>query len=250
VLEILPTDGGQADLALVESAHHEQRVIKLYRRGIKPDWRVLERLPAVASQNIVQFFAHGVADNTAYEIMEYCADGNLRTLLACWPQSNETLRTLIVQLSAALTALHTQQILHRDLKPENILLRKSAPLEIALTDFGTSTLKMATQYFTYGARTVNYAAPEVLTGVLDEKSDWWSMGMILLETLCGKHPYSDLSEQVALHQLATQSVEVTGVFDDDLRMFGFGFGPTLGRRQKGLAARDGHSLGRTRSQGF
>lgn len=216
VLEILPTAGGQADLVLAETAQHEKRVVKLYRKGIKPDWQVLERLPA--SNHLVRFFEHGVAEDTAYEVMEYCAEGSLRKLLENGPQSNETLRRLIEQFSATLTALHAQHILHRDLKPENILLRTSSPLQIALTDFGASTLKMATQYFTAGARTAHYAAPEVLTGILDEKSDWWSFGMILLEAVTGRHPYAGLSEQVALHQLATQSVEVKGVFDDALRM--------------------------------
>lgn len=216
VLETMPTEGGQADLVLAETAQHEKRVIKLYRRGIKPDWQVLERLPA--NNHLVKFFDHGVAEDTAYEVMEYCAEGSLRRLLHGGPQANETLRRLIEQFSATLAALHGQQILHRDLKPENILLRQSDPLEIALTDFGASTLKMATQYFTGGARTAHYAAPEVLTGVLDEKSDWWSFGMILLEAVTGRHPYAGLSEQVALHQLATQSVEMTGVFDDALRM--------------------------------
>ena len=216
VLEAMPTEGGQADLVLAETAQHEKRVIKLYRKGIKPDWQVLERLPA--SNYMVQFFDHGVAEDTAYEVMEYCAEGSLRRLLDSGPQSNETLRHLIEQFSAALMALHAQHILHRDLKPENILLRTSYPLHIVLTDFGAATLKMATQYFTGGARTAHYAAPEVLTGVLDEKSDWWSFGMILLEAVTGRHPYAGLSEQVALHQLATQSVEVKGVFDDALRM--------------------------------
>ncbi len=216
VLEALPTAGGQADLVLAETPQHEQRVIKLYRKGIAPDWDVLDRLPD--SPYRVQFFQHGVVDNTGYEVMEYCAAGNLRKLLGNWPQSNDTVRRLIEQLSAMLVALHGKQILHRDLKPENILIRQLAPLEIALTDFGTSSLKMATQYFTGGARTAHYASPEVLTGVLDEKSDWWALGMILLETLTGRHPYEGLSEQVALHQLATKSVEVQGVMDDALRM--------------------------------
>lgn len=216
VLEVMPTEGGQADLVLAETAQHEKRVVKLYRKGIKPDWDVLERLPAC--DHLVQFFDHGTAEGVAYEIMEYCVEGTLRKLLDSGPQPNETLRRLIGQMSATLTALHARQILHRDLKPENILLRARSPLEIALTDFGASTLKMATQYFTGGARTVSYAAPEVLTGVLDEKSDWWSFGIILLEAITGRHPYAGLSEQVALHQLATQSVEVKDVFDDALRM--------------------------------
>lgn len=218
VLERLPTEGGQADLVLVETPQHEQRVVKLYRRGIQPDWQVLERLPQVHSPHLVQIFQHGVAEHIAYEVMAYCAAGSARTLINNWPLTNDTLRRLIEQLATTLMALHAQHILHRDLKPENILLRQINPLDIALIDFGASSLQMATQYFTKGARTAHYAAPEVLTGVLDEKSDWWAVGMMVLEAITGRHPYAGLSEQVALHQLATQSVDVHGVMDDRLRM--------------------------------
>ncbi len=218
VLERLPTEGGQADLVLVETPQQEQRVVKLYRRGIQPDWQVLERLPHVNSPHLVTIFQHGVAEHIAFEVMTYCAAGSVRTLINNWPLSNDNLRCLIEQLGTTLMALHAQHILHRDLKPENILLRQSHPLDIALIDFGASSLQMATQYFTKGARTAHYAAPEVLTGVLDEKSDWWAVGMMLLEAITGRHPYAGLSEQVALHQLATQSVEVQGVMDERLRM--------------------------------
>src|SRR4029450_9940821 len=75
----------------------------------------------------------------------------------------------------------------------------------------------APQHFPAGARTTRYAAPEVLTGVLDAKSDWWSLGMIALEAAAGRHPFDGLTEQVMNHQLATRPVDVRGVYDDDLR---------------------------------
>ena len=79
-----------------------------------------------------------------------------------------------------------------------------SPLELALTDFGIASLTAATQHFTSVARTTKYAAPEALTGVLDAKSDWWSLGMIVLEAASGRHPFDGLNEQVMNHQLATR----------------------------------------------
>ena len=114
--------------------------------------------------------------------------------------------------------IHAHGILHRDLKPENVLVRTRAPLELALTDFGIASLSDATQHFTSAARTTKYAAPEVLTGVLDDKSDWWSLGMIVLEAASGRHPFDGLTEQVMNHQLATRPIDVRGVYDDALRV--------------------------------
>jgi serine/threonine protein kinase len=56
-----------------------------------------------------------------------------------------------------------------------------------------------------------------LTGVLDDKADWWALGMIALEAATGRHPFEGLSEQVINHHLATRSVDVRTVYDDRLR---------------------------------
>lgn len=218
LLSPMPSVGGQADVWLAENQAKQRCVVKLYRHGLEPDWQVLERLPSVDNPHVLRFFEHGVAEGVAFEVTEYCPEGDVRGLLEHWPLPDATLRALLAQLTTTLQALHAQHILHRDLKPDNLLLRSIEPLDIVLIDFGASSLKMATQYFTQGARTAHYAAPEVLTGVLDEKSDWWAVGMILLEAVSGRHPFAGLSEQIALHQLATQSVAVTGVIDEAWRM--------------------------------
>jgi hypothetical protein len=78
-------------------------------------------------------------------------------------------------------------------------------------------MRLATQHFTGGARTTRYAPPEALTGVLDDKADWWSLGMMVLEATLGRHPFDGLNEQVANYQLATKPVDTRVVFHDDLR---------------------------------
>lgn len=215
VVEVFPATGSEADLALVESGNGERRVAKLYRKGIRPDAELLSRL--ADASHVVRQFEHGMSDGYAYELMEYCAHGTLRELLEAGPLHRESLRRLVSELAAALDEIHERQILHRDLKPENILLRAVEPLQLVLTDFGISSLQHATQHFTTLARTVKYGPPEALTGMLDEKADWWSMGMIVLEAATGRHPFEGLSEPVINHHLATRPIDVRTVFDDDLR---------------------------------
>ena len=53
--------------------------------------------------------------------------------------------------------------------------------------------------------------------MLDAKSDWWSLGMIVLEAASGRHPFEGLNEQVMNHHLATRPIDVRGVYDDELR---------------------------------
>ena len=165
----------------------------------------------------MRVLAHGESDGAAYEILEYLPGGTLKDLLRAGPLLRSDIRRIVSEVADALNGIHAHRILHRDLKPENVLIRSTAPLELALTDFGIASIAAATQHFTSAARTTKYAAPEVLAGVLDAKSDWWSLGMMVLEATCGRHPFDGLSEQVMNHQLATRPVDVRGVYDDELR---------------------------------
>lgn len=210
--------GGEADILLVADATTgERRVAKLYRRGIAPDFRLLDVLSQAVGDAVVRVLAHGVSDGVAYELLEYVPGGTLEDLMRAGPLPRSDIRRIVKEIADALNGIHAQRILHRDLKPENVLIRSRAPLELALTDFGIASLAAATQHFTSVARTTRYAAPEALTGVLDAKADWWSLGMIALEAASGRHPFEGLNEQVMNHHLATRPIDVRGVYDDELR---------------------------------
>src|SRR4029077_19586068 len=85
------------------------------------------------------------------------------------------------------------------------------------TDFSVASTLDATQRFTSAARTLPYASPESLSGVIDGKSDYWALGMIVVEAALGRHPFAGLSEAVILHHLTTRSVDVSGVADRNVR---------------------------------
>ncbi len=218
VLDAFAASGSEADLLLVQHlASGERCVVKLYRKGLQPDERLLTLLANATGDFVVRVRTFGVSDGVAYEVQEFVPGGTLRDLMAAGPLATSTLRRIVKELADALDGIHAQRIIHRDLKPENVLVRRAEPLELALTDFGIASLREATQHFTGGARTTRYAAPEALTGVLDEKADWWALGMIALECALGRHPFEGLNEQVVSHHLATRPVDVRGVYDDTVR---------------------------------
>ncbi|MFO1303076.1 MAG: serine/threonine-protein kinase [Burkholderiales bacterium] len=219
VVEAFPATGAEADILLVVDRRSGDKVVaKLYRKGIEPDFRLLGILAQTVGETVVRVLDHGVSDGAAYEVLEYVPGGTLEQLMRAGPLPRDDLRTIVREIADALAGIHAHGILHRDLKPENVLVRSTQPLHLALTDFGIASLSEATQHFTSAARTTKYAAPEVLTGVLDAKADWWSLGMIVLEAASGHHPFDGLSEQVMNHQLATRPIDVRGVYDDALRV--------------------------------
>ena len=218
ISEAMPAKGAEAELLLVQAiAGGEQRVAKIYRHGILPKAAVQERISRVGRQHRVDILEHGVSDGYAYELMEYCTGGSLRTLLLQPDHSRglppELVRTVAKELALALADIHANGLVHRDLKPENILIRQLEPLDLVLTDFGIASVLDATQRYTGVAHTMPYASPESLSGVIDAKADYWALGMILLEAATGQHPFSNLSDAVILHYLTTQNIVTSGIED-------------------------------------
>jgi serine/threonine protein kinase len=104
--------------------------------------------------------------------------------------SEERARFYIAELILALEHLHKYDIVYRDLKPENILL--DATGHVALCDFGLSKPDLAANQLTNTfCGTTEYLAPEILLDDLgySKMVDFWSLGVLLFEMLCGWSPF-------------------------------------------------------------
>jgi serine/threonine protein kinase len=218
IIQPMPTRGAEAELLLVQArAGGPQRVAKIYRHGILPKRDVQERIGKIPLAHRVNVLEEGISDGYAYELMELCEHGSLRQMLDSGALPAAILLGVIHELAIALRAVHAVALVHRDLKPENILIRTHQPLDLVLTDFSISSILDVTQRFTGVARTLPYASPESLSGVIDFKSDYWAMGMIILEGALGKHPFAGLSEAVVMHHLTTRNVDISTVPDSNVR---------------------------------
>jgi competence protein ComGC len=209
----LPAKGGEADIFVV-SRGSEQRILKLYRFGITPNPEVFSRLMTFGKQHpglCVGIHECGTDESTScfYEFNEYIAGGTLGDRMTGSPWPQESVAAMLHQLAEALEALHAFSILHLDLKPSNILLRDPGAVPV-LADFGLSSLfdPNLSVKVTQTKGTSLYQSPESLTGVVTPKSDWWSLGMIILELLTGQHPFARLQKQVILYQLTSKGVEI------------------------------------------
>ena len=87
--------------------------------------------------------------------------------------------------------LHERDIIYRDLKPENIMVDEEGYLK--LIDFGTANIVNGRTYTVVG--TPHYMAPEVVVGKgYGVSADYWSMGVMLFEFLCGAVPFGENEE--------------------------------------------------------
>ena len=150
-----------------------------------------ELISRIEHPNIVRIFDLGVADDHAYITMEYFEEGNLRAKMK-GPLPAATVLDYLRQIAGALTAIHEVGILHRDLKPANVMLREDE--SIALIDFGLAKQMTLDQEITgcgeiFG--TPYYMSPEQgHAGQVDERSDIYSLGVVVFEMLSGEKPFT------------------------------------------------------------
>lgn len=104
--------------------------------------------------------------------------------------SNHDIVDYSIQIAQALNQAHLSNIIHRDIKPQNILMDKYGLLKV--TDFGIARVSTnATITYTSSILgTVHYISPEQAKGkFVDEKSDLYSLGVVMYEMATGKVPF-------------------------------------------------------------
>ncbi|MFQ3536649.1 MAG: protein kinase [Aggregatilineales bacterium] len=141
--------------------------------------------------NIVQVIDFDVQDGHYYMVMEYVETESLKNRLQQLGglPVREAL-SIVRKLADALAYAHAHGILHRDVKPANVLMSKSG--EPILTDFGIAKLMDLTGLTASGAAigTPAYMSPEAGRGdQVDERSDVYSLGVMLYEMLSGHLPF-------------------------------------------------------------
>ncbi|MEQ8662039.1 MAG: serine/threonine-protein kinase [Gammaproteobacteria bacterium] len=178
------------DLAAVDDPHAVERFA-----------REAQLLASIDSPHVIRFHDHGFTPTLGYIAVEFFSRGDLKQRVQ---QGMTTADALLYALHIAygLEAIHARGIVHRDLKPGNIMFRGDG--SIALADFGISK-RMGESWGLTGAGavigTLSYLSPEQGLGRrVDQRSDLYSLGMLLFEMLAGRKAFIASSPGALLYQ--------------------------------------------------
>ncbi len=181
--------------------------------------REAKAVQKLSHKNIVRVYATGSDGDMRYIVMEY-VESTLRDIIK--PNTCMRWRDAVkyaLKILAALDHAHKKQIIHRDIKPENILVDSDSNVKV--TDFGIARFlggKMGTissEDKIFGS--ARYMSPEqALNETATERSDLYSLGIVLYEMLTGHVPFDADSPSVILSMQVNEIPVGVRAFNKDV----------------------------------
>lgn len=161
---------------------------------------------ALNHPNILTIYDIGLIDGDHFIASEYIEGMTLREALNHGAIDAVRAVDIATQVASALAEAHTAGVVHRDLKPGNIMLRRDGYVKVI--DFGLAKLVETTpRVSSRGSRTVpgavlgtvHYMSPEQARGQeVDQRTDLWSLGVILYEMIARRRPFDGDTESHAI----------------------------------------------------
>ena len=171
-------------------------------------------IAVLSHPNIVKVYDVSFGTKIQYIVMEYIDGITLKEFISRQKIINwQDAVYFAKQTLSALKHAHNKGIIHRDIKPQNIMLLKDGTIKV--TDFGIARFaRNETHTMTDRAiGSVHYISPEQAKGsIIDERSDIYSVGVMMYEMLTGKLPFeADNAVSVAIMQMQTKPVAPTEI---------------------------------------
>ena len=191
--------------------------IKILRDEFTTDEEFIKRFEVEAQSaasithpNIVSVYDVGADGNLYYIVMELIKGKTLKEIIVeeKGPLPWKWSVNIAGQIASALETAHKNHIIHRDIKPHNIIITEDGVAKV--TDFGIAKAVSNSTITAFGTTigSVHYFSPEhARGGYTDEKSDLYSLGVVMYEMLTGKVPFdADTAVSVALKHMQEEPI--------------------------------------------
>jgi serine/threonine-protein kinase len=192
---------GAGGMGTVYRAHdrtsHHDVAVKILHSHLSKDRNYVARFQreaqvalALDSRHTVRVLNFGEDNGKHYLVMDLVEGESLASALARGVKISQLDALLIgAHVARALEEAHSKGVIHRDIKPQNIMIRTNGDAVVA--DFGIVRLSAGAEFTATSSLfgSAPYLSPEALQGSLDERSDLYSLGVVLYECLAGTTPF-------------------------------------------------------------
>ncbi|MBA4222514.1 MAG: histidine kinase [Methylobacterium sp.] len=208
IMRRLPPAGHVRESFVAERAGDGRSgILSIYTAGSDPDPEIYLALGTVSTGHVPEVLETGRVGERSYEITEFISGGTLADVgVAAGDIAH--LRQVLSEVGTALAALGECGLRHRDLRPDAILVRSRQPLDLVIADFGSARLSDYDLDVVSPLETTRYTAPEALAGGVAAASDWWSLGIILLELMTGGDCFAGADDQTFLISVITNGAPI------------------------------------------
>ena len=212
---------GQGGMGVVVKARDEAIddfvALKLLKSDVAADRRAVERFRneakftrKISHKNVCRMYEFAKWKDVYFIVMEFISGEDLKSFLQRTGRlSIEQILAIGMQICRGLKAAHEFGVIHRDLKPSNIMIDEAGAVRVM--DFGVARMRATTGLTSEGfsVGTPQYMAPEQVDGLeVDERSDIYSMGILLYEMAAGRVPFEGGTPfSIALRQKTARPVD-------------------------------------------
>jgi serine/threonine protein kinase len=187
-----------------ESSLNRYVAIKVLADSLAHDEGVKERflrearsMAALNDPHIIQIYFISEDEGQTYFVMEFVEGESLGSMLKREGKlSVEQSAKVIQQTALGLSTAHDRGVVHRDIKPGNLMINSRGAVKIADFGIALSNYDLSKKLTTTGefVGTPGYLSPEVCLGKpVDQRSDIFSLGIVMFEMLTGRMPFTDES---------------------------------------------------------
>ena len=175
---------------LSPSLAHDPQLVERFLREARS-------MASLADPHIIQIYYIGTDEATAqpFFAMEFVEGESLSAILKRDGKlSVENTLRILHQTAQGLATAHDAGVIHRDIKPGNLMLSERGQIKIADFGIALATKDVSKKLTTTGefVGTPGYLSPEVCLGKpIDQRSDIFSLGIVMFEMLSGRAPFSD-----------------------------------------------------------
>lgn len=221
VIEIISEKGKTAEAAIYKIKDADEKIfaLKLYKyfedKRREPNQDALKIIKELNEPSILKLHAYGTGtkkfkDRYCFEICDFAEGGNLVQVPNLKSKySLDFIESHVVpSIFKAIKRLHENNIIHCDLKPHNIFYRDKAQMELVIGDYGSSKTievyrddeKEPINITTFPFGTQFYLPPEMAFGVIEQKNDYYSLGMTIFHLLYDEHVNKETHNQIRKRQ--------------------------------------------------